>query len=282
MPDVIVIGGGPAGLQAALTLGRMHHDTVLFDSGEYRNAPARAMHNLAAHDGWDPEAYRSAARDDLARYATVELRAESVVAVAREGGVFAVETATGRIAAQRLILATGVRDTLPPVEGIEELWGDEVAHCPYCHGHEFAGGDVALLGAGDHAARVTGLLERIAASVTVLPELRAVRRSAGGLTATLPDGSEREFAGLFVGTTVTPSAPFAEQLGARRTESGFVEIDRLGRTSIPGLYAAGDLAQESGTPGPMSSVLMAAAAGAAAAVAIDADRLSATASSPRR
>ena len=146
MLDTIVIGGGPAGLQATLTLGRMHRSVLLLDSGTYRNATVEHLQNFITHDGRDPAELRRLARKDIAAYATVEIRDVTVDSVRHADGGFEVLVGDEVLAARTLVLATGVHDTLPDVPGIAEAWGREIAHCPYCHGHEFAGKRVAILG----------------------------------------------------------------------------------------------------------------------------------------
>jgi thioredoxin reductase len=289
MYDVIIIGGGPAGLQAALTLGRLHRTTLLLDSGRYRNDPAAEMHNFVTHDGTPPAEFRRAARRDLDGYDTVEVVGEEVASVEPDDGAFVVRTTAGTAYdGARVILATGVRDTLPDIPGIEQLWGTVVAHCPFCHGHEFSGGTVAVLG-GPHAPRLAGMLSRIAAEVLVLVHDHALtederaqldrlgaRVVAGrvGSISRAGDGARVEVGGdsllvdgLFVATTITQATPFAEQLGLRRYESGAVEVDAFGHTSRAGVYAAGDLAHQPAYPMPLQSVLHAAGAGALAAMA---------------
>lgn len=241
MYDVIVIGAGPAGLQAALTLGRMHRSTLVLDSGEYRNEPAQAMHNFITHDGTPPAELRAAARSELTAYDDVELR-EAVV-----------------------------------------------AHCPFCHGHEFAGGRVAIQGSA-HAARLAAMVAPIAGEVLVVtdgfdlsPEDQAVltriggtwisakvielSRSGDGVAVSLSDGSTVTADGFFVRSEFVPSSPFAADLELDVLASGCVEIDAFGRTSRPGVYAAGDGAHTAGSPGPMAAVLVAAASGLLAAAA---------------
>lgn len=289
--DAVVLGGGPAGLQAALTLGRMHRTVVLLDSGEYRNASVEHLHNFATHDGRDPAEFRELARADLAAYATVEVRRAAASAVGEEDGLFRVELADGSsLTARKLVLATGVRDTLPDKPGLGELFGTVAAHCPFCHGHEFAGRHVALLGAGPHAPRMVAMLGPIAGRLTVLtdgtpvdPEVgdalvaagvplrtEAVTgfcRSAGGATVSFARGPAEEVGGIFVATTFAQSAPFAEQLGLDLLPSGCVRVDAFQRTSRPGVFAAGDLAHLEELPMPMSAVLTSAAAGLVAASA---------------
>jgi thioredoxin reductase len=297
--DAVVIGGGPAGLQAALTLGRMHRRALLLDSGEYRNAPAEHMHNFVTHDGTPPAEFRAAARADLAAYATVTVRDAAATAVVPDGdGGFRVELADGAApgATRTVVLATGLRDTLPAIPGLEPLFGTVAAVCPYCHGHELSGKHVAVLGSGPHVTRVAFLLERIASRLTVLadggdldPGIRAqlddagvavrpepvkeLSRSAAGATVSFADGPDEEVGGVFVAAEFAQRAPFAEQLGLNLLPSGAVEIDAMGRTSVPGVFAAGDMAHTSATPMPMASVLTAAASGLVAAASLDGELL---------
>jgi thioredoxin reductase len=305
--DAVVIGGGPAGLQAALTLGRMHRRTLLLDSGEYRNAPAEHMHNFVTRDGTPPAEFRSAGRAELAGYATVTVRETTASAVVPDGaGQFRIELRAApdaqgidgpeALATRAVVLATGMRDTLPAIPGLEPLFGTVAAVCPYCHGHELSGKHVAVLGSGPHVTRVAFLLERIASRLTVLtdgadlePGIRAqldgagvavrpepvkeLSRSAAGATVSFAEGPAEEVGGVFVAAEFTQRAPFAEQLGLGMLASGAVEIDAMGRTSVPGVYAAGDMAHTAALPMPMASVLTAASSGLVAAAAADGDLL---------
>jgi thioredoxin reductase len=280
--DAVVVGGGPAGLQATLTLARVHRRVVMVDSGHYRNEPAGQMHNVVTHDGTPPAEFRAAARKELAAYATAEVRDGAVGSVAREGDGFVVTLGDEAIRTRGVVLATGLTDTLPDKPGLRELFGTVVAHCPFCHGHEFAAGHVGILGTSG-AGHLPRILEPIASRVTVftdgqeltaeLPRGVAVRTervtgacpSAVGATVSFENGPVEEVAGLFVATTLQQRAPFAEQLGLALNPSGCVEVDAFGRTSVPGVHAAGDMAHVPGLPMPMQSVIMAAASGLAAA-----------------
>ena len=295
MYDAIVIGGGPAGLQAGLTLGRMHHPTLVLDSGSYRNDAVRQLHNFLSHDGTAPAELRAAARQDLKGYPDVEVRDLEVRSVRALDDGFEVGTLEGREATRRLILATGVTDDLPDVPGIGELWGTVVAHCPFCHGHEFAGGTVVVQG-GPHAARVALMMAPIAATVVVIDdghepsdaEVRAladagVEWRTGSVVSLDPTpsgavvradvGPEVAVDGFFVRSSFRQSAPFAEALGLELLASGCVAVDALGRTSRPGVYAAGDLAHLRELPMPLATVLNAAAAGLNAGAACHHDLL---------
>lgn len=293
---VVVVGGGPAGLQAALTLGRVHRDVVLLDAGEGRNAPASAMHNFISRDGTPPAEFRRLAHAELAAYPTVEVRHAGVRAIedvsdpGRTGPTaFRLDLEDGSpLVGRRLVLATGVRDELPDIPGLAGLWGDLVAHCPFCHGHEFAGRRIAVLGAGP-AAHLPGLLAPIADDVLVLTDgeqltvpvegtvltdrVVEVRRHGEGVLITLGAGQAVEAAGVFVGTALRQSAPFAEQLGLELNPSGCVRVDERGRTSRAGVFAAGDMAHVPALPMPMATVAQAVATGALAAATAVADSL---------
>ncbi|WP_203580723.1 NAD(P)/FAD-dependent oxidoreductase [Microbacterium hibisci] len=263
MYDVIVIGGGPAGLQAALTIGRMHRTVLLLDSGEYRNATVEHAHNLLTNDGRDPAELRRIARAELAAYATVEVRTTAVTAVGGSLGDFAVTTADGVAHARRLVLATGMRDELPAVPGLAEQWGRRVAQCPFCHGHEFAGQRVGIVIEGEHAGMIERMLRPVVASAFLASpaDVAEVAEVDGALELRLADGSVERVAGVFTAATATQRAPFAEQLGCGILPGGGVEIDPLGRTTTPGVYAGGDMAHLAALPGPMVSLAAAIASG---------------------
>ncbi|KJL21195.1 Alkyl hydroperoxide reductase subunit F [Microbacterium oxydans] len=291
MYDAIVIGAGPAGLQAALTLGRMHRSTLLLDSGEYRNGTVLHMHNMVGADGTPPAEFRATARTELAAYDDVEIRETAATSVTGVEDAFVVGLVDGsEVEGRRVILATGVADELPTAPGLQDLWGTLAFSCPFCDGHEHAGKDIAIIGAAPRAEHLIGLLGRIVASITVVPigekfaddDLRALEAKGAQVSRTpiasverVDDGvriltdDERVVAGVFVAAgAMRQRSPFAAQLGLDMLESGCIEIDEFGRTSRPGVFAAGDLAHRATLPGPMASVLLAAAAGQLAAVGI--------------
>ena len=282
--DVAVIGGGPAGLQAALTVARVHRRVTLFDDGRYRNATVAHMHNVASHDGTPPAQFRATARAELAAYETVEVREQRVDSVeTMEGGGVRLTASDGSVlTAATVVLATGLRDELPAVDGLAELWGDLVAACPFCHGHEAAGRRVGILGAAA-APHQSRLLAPVAGRLVVLPHEedaptdlpegvevvtgRVVRAERDGdeVLLTTEHGRQERVAALFVAPRFAQAAPFAEQLGLELNPSGCVRVDEFGRTSVPGVHAAGDLAHLAALPMPMVSVVQALAAGQLAA-----------------
>ncbi|WP_181411167.1 NAD(P)/FAD-dependent oxidoreductase [Nocardioides humi] len=167
--DVAVIGAGSAGLQAAQTLGRMHQSTIVLGTDRYRNDPTGHMHNFLGHDGAPPAELRVAARKDAEAYADVRFLEAEVTRVSGELGAFVLEIAGEvDVRARRVLLASGVRDTLPGIPGIAENFGDLVAHCPFCHGHEYAGTPIGILGAGPHAGAMASMLQPLSADRVVL------------------------------------------------------------------------------------------------------------------
>lgn len=299
--DAVVIGGGPAGLQAALTAGRVHRSVLQVDSGDYRNATVTEMHNLIGRDGTAPADLRAAAREELSRYDTITSRATSVESIARAAEAdgrprFTVHLADGEeVSASAVILATGIRDELPVAPGIAESWGGRIANCPFCHGHEFSGQRVGILGAmlATHQALMLG---PIASELVVFTQgedvpdsLRAegielvdgaVERVAeydGGLTISCAGGRDVEVSGLFVMPKMHQRAEFvadlARDMGLEISEGGFVRVDERGRTSVPGIYAAGDMAVGPNLPMPMFSVGNAIGGGLAAGATSVADAI---------
>jgi thioredoxin reductase len=283
----VVVGGGPAGLQAALTLGRMRRSVLLLDSGRYRNGTVREMHNFLTHDGDDPALFREAARAELKRYDTVHVRRAQAGSAreAEDGWLLTLDGDAGEsVLARRVVLATGLRDTLPPVPGLEALWGEVVAHCPFCHGHELRDRPVAVLGAGPHTAAVAMMVARLASTLVVVTDggtldaetaahltaagvevvdrrVTDVRRSAEGAVLSLAGGRVLDVAGIFASPALSQSSPLPEQLGLELLASGCVRVDELGATSRAGIFAAGDMAHVVGLPMPLASVLNAASAG---------------------
>lgn len=270
MYEAIIVGGGAAGLQAALTLGRMHRRTLLLDSGEYRNAAVPHAHNLLTNDGRDPAEIRRLGRSEVAAYSTVEIRDAIASAITVVSDEVRVEVDGETLRAAHLVLATGLADDLPPIPGLAEHWGDRVANCPFCHGHEFAGRPVAVLNATPHAAMLRTMLAPVASEVVVLDPARVDRVDGtdDGLRLVVDDGSALEVAGAFVAPTSRQRAPFATQLGLELQASGAVRIDPFGRTNVERVFAAGDMAHPDHLPGPMASLANAIAGGQLAAIAI--------------
>jgi thioredoxin reductase len=289
MWDAIVIGGGPAGLAAATWLARYRRKVLVLDSGEYRNAAVTKAHGYLGTDAFDPRALRDQAHGDLARYATVEVRRSRAVRVTRAGDdQFEIEIERGRSeCTRRVVLATGVRDRLPDIDGFLDHYGESAFHCATCDGYEARDRDVVVVGWSEHVAGFAlGLLDW-ARSVTVVTDGRSFEGSAahrdrlaaaeievredvatrmtgtrGALDSVrLASGATLPGQMLFFSIAHDPASTFAEQLGCRISDQGCVIVDDRCETTVPGLFAAGDM-----TPG-IQLVQIASAKGAIAGVA---------------
>ena len=287
--DAVVVGGGPAGLAAALWLARYRRTVVVLDSGEYRNRWVDEAHGYLGFDPFSPEELRGRARDDLARYPEAEVRAGKAGRAARnaDGTFDVVLEEGGRLTSKRLVLATGVGDAFPEVDGFFEHYGASVFHCPTCDGYEAKGKDVVVLGWSDEVTGFALTLNGWAASVCIVTDGRRFegddecrhRLAACGIDVLEDEaiafvGTRGDLQGVHLrgGRTLACHLAFfsiahifhaelADQLGCARTDEGCVQVDHEGATTTPGVYAAGDL-----VPG-LHLVQVAAAQGAVAGVA---------------
>jgi thioredoxin reductase len=284
--DVAIVGGGPAGLAAALVLGRMRRRVLLLDADDPAHAPSEGVRGLFGHDGTPPLELRQIAREQLRPYDSVTVRMVAAEAVRKTPSGFTVLADGEEDSAGVLLLCTGVRYELPPIEGAAEVWARGVFHCPYCHGWEVrdrplaaygadAAGlalmltslsdDVVLLTNGDSNLDLVDASELEAAGVVIRDDPVARLESEDGRLARIrfADGSSDDRAGLFYAPEFTPS-PLPALLGCELDEKGSMVIDEDGRTSVPGVFGAGDA-----TVGK-AAVVLAAAAGSRAAYAINA------------
>ena len=269
--DAVVVGGGPAGLSAATWLTRYRRSVVVLDSGEYRNRWVHRSHGYLGADPQDPMRMLERAREDLGRYDAVHLRRERATAVRTDhDGRFVVTTEGGELAALRLVLATGVVDQFPEVDGFLDHYGTSAFHCPTCDGYEARDRRVVVLGWSEHVASFAlGLLDW-AAELTVVTEDRpfegaerhraalarhgvalieddavAFEGERGDLQAVRLDSGVRVPADLvFFSIAHHPRTDLAVQLGCALTPEGCLVVDEEGCTTVPGVYAAGDV-----TPG---------------------------------
>jgi thioredoxin reductase len=302
--DVIVIGGGPAGLSAALTLGRALRTTLLIDSGEYRNAPAAEMHNFLTRDGTAPGELRAIAREELSRYSTVQIRSVAVDdarPLGEDGGFELMLADGGSVQARRLLFATGLADDLPPIEGIGELWGCGVYHCPYCHGFEVRDTPIAVLDAEPIMVDLAVHLRRFSDDVVLCADGRAgdldeptlaklaaygvpvraekvVRLESGGEgleRIVFESGEPLPRHALFAMSQFGQRSELPARLGCRLLPDGCVEVSDFHQTSVAGVYAAGDMARRTTIPAPTPFVIAATAGGTIATIAIDKDLVAA-------
>ncbi|NJO32301.1 MAG: NAD(P)/FAD-dependent oxidoreductase [Rhodospirillales bacterium] len=287
--DVIVIGGGPAGLTAALYLGRSRRRTLIVDAGEPRNAAANSAHGVFSRDGATPAELSTDAQRQLERYPTVELWRVKAEAVEKAPPGFVVRTQDGREArSRRLLFATGIRDELPNIDGLAARWANGVLHCVYCHGYEIADQPVALIASPDVAMCAAASVFQLTHNLVLctngeaMPEGEASQLSRRGiglveakiirvsgdapdLRVLFADGSELSRAALFVRTILKDAGDLPARLGCEPDTPYGLVVGPNWQTSIAGVYAAGDIAA------PKDQVIVAAASGAQAAIAINGD-----------
>ena len=244
--DCVVVGGGVAGLSAALVLGRARRRTLVVDGGAQSNRAAHHVGGLLGHDGTPPAELYELGREQVGAYDAVEFRDGLVTAARVDGdGFVAILDGDEEVGARSLVLTTGMTYEIPDVPGFAELWGDAVFHCPFCHGWDVRDRAVALYAAGDIAEKLATLLTGWTDDVTVVDpgEVSATRIEDGELKGLVRhDGSEVACDAVLLHAALSRRDGLAEQLGLELTENGFVQVDGEMRTSRPGVYAAGDLA----------------------------------------
>ncbi|MFS0703615.1 NAD(P)/FAD-dependent oxidoreductase [Cellulomonas sp. 179-A 9B4 NHS] len=291
--DVVVVGGGAAGLAAAVTLGRSLRSVLVVDAGEPRNAPAAGAHNLLGREGVPPHELLAAGRREAGSYGAV-VRRDRAAGARRDGDDLVVTLAEGGdVRARVLLLATGLTDVLPDVPGVRERWGADVLHCPYCHGWEVRGRRIGVLATSENAVHQTLLLRQLSDDVTLFlhtgPEpdeaaheqlaalgVRVVRGTVARLdhddaalrAVVLTDGTRVDVDALAVAPRFVANADLYEQLGGTVSEHPFgtyVASTPGGRTDLPGVWVAGN------TTDLAAMVGASAAAGVLAGAGINAD-----------
>jgi thioredoxin reductase len=297
--DVLVVGGGVAGLSGAVTLARSRRSVVVVDSEGPRNAAASGVHGLLSRDGIAPGELLRLGREEVAMYGG-QVITDRAVAVRRDGERFLVDTASGRrYAARRLLVSTGLADRLPVISGLRERWGRDVLHCPYCHGWEVRGEPIGVLATGPAAVHQALLFRQLSAEVTVfthtagdLGEEELERLAARGIGVVdgeviaveveddrlvgvrLASGRRVPARALVVAPRFEARSGVLAGLGLTAVEHPMgvgchVESDASGLTGAPGVWVAGNVTDL------MGGVPAAAASGVRAAAAINADLVAA-------
>ena len=291
--DCIIVGGGAAGLSAALVLGRARRRTLLIDAGAQSNLAAHGIGGLLGHDGRSPAELYETGRRELAVYPSVEVRTGEVVAGERSDGGFVLQSADGTLErTRRVLLATGMEYRPPDLPGLDRLWGGSAFHCPFCHGWEMRDQPLAVLARGARAVHSALLLRnwsddivvltdgpgelqdndraRLTEAIITVDERRVAELASdnGELSAVVfADGTRLARRGVLVATTLHQRSALADQLGAEAAEptpvaENPVAVDGFYRTAAPGVFAAGDLSAQ------MPQVAAAIASGSHAAAAV--------------
>ena len=288
--DVVIVGGGAAGLSAALVLSRARRKVLVVDSGAPRNAPAPHMHGFLSRDGMPPAGLLEVGRDEVKGYGG-EIRAGDVTELVPAGGSgFWVLLSDGqRVSSRRLLIATGLRDELPDIPGIAARWARDVLHCPYCHGFEVRDRQLGVLGGSAESVRYVQTVRQWTTdvvfftppgSLTPLQRSELVARAIGIVEGTvkrvlvendqlsgveMDDGRIIRRQALFVPPRFVPHNDLLARIGCEMDDSGWVVRDGTGLTTIPGVWVAGNVAN------PRAQVITAAGEGSASAIAINAD-----------
>lgn len=291
--ECLVVGGGAAGLSAALVLGRARRRTLVIDAGRQSNLAAHGIGGLLGHDGRPPAELYELGRKELEQYPSVEVRTGEVLTAERSDGGFDIDLADGtRERVSRVLLATGMEYRPPLLPGLADIWGNSVFHCPFCHGWEVRDQPLAVLAEGERAMHMARLLRGWSDDVVLLTggtggldDDQLVRLGTAGIVVddrevtqlasvegeleavVFADGSRLPRRGLLVATTLHQRTGLAARLGVTFVAAGpvsaeAVEVDALFRTSVPGVFAAGDVCTQ------MPQVAAAIAAGSAAAASM--------------
>ncbi len=287
--DVIIVGAGPAGLNGALVLGRCRRRVLLCDAGHPRNAASHGLHNYLTRDGIDPSEFLRLGREELKSYETVKLLQIEVTDARRLEQGFEVTLSNGeRAAARKLLIATGVVDEIPKLEGLESLYGRSVFHCPYCDGWEVRDQPLAVYGRGENGLGLTlelilwsrdlvlctdgpaelsaKDLARLAQHNIPVREERILRlEGTDGVLDRIvfAAGAAIQRRAMFFSTGQRQASDLPKRLGCELTEQGCVATGEYEATNVPGVYVAGDASRL------VQFVIVAASEGAQAAVAIN-------------
>jgi thioredoxin reductase len=287
--DVAIIGGGAAGLSAALVLSRARRRVVVVDAGSPRNAPAAHMHGFLSRDGLPPGELLATGRNEVKHYGGDILTGTATGLVPDGPSGFWVLLSDGsRISTRRLLITTGLRDELPDIPGLRDRWARDVLHCPYCHGHEVRDRRLGVIGGNPGAVRYAQIVRQWTPdlvyftppdTLTAVERSQLVARAIGVVEGfveqlvvdddrlrgvRMSDGSVVPRDAVFVPPRFVPNSQLIVDLGCD-VDDGWVTTDGTGRTSVPGVWAAGNVVD------PRAQVITAAGAGSAAAIALNAD-----------
>lgn len=287
--DVIIIGGSYAGLSAAMALGRALRDVLIIDSGMPCNQQTPHSHNFIGHDGEPPSDIADRARAQVLKYPTVALVHGTAASGKKLDGKFQIALDSGdEFFARKLLFASGARDIMPAIEGFAESWGISVLHCPYCHGYEVRNEPTGILANGDAAFELVRLIHHWTKDLTLFTNgksamssdqatkitahnvrivetgVAAIEHENGYLKSLrMQDGERIALKALYARPALAQHCTIAEELGCELTEQNLLKVDTIQRTTVPGIFAAGDNATM------MRSVALAVASGSFAGASLN-------------
>ncbi|WP_090023618.1 NAD(P)/FAD-dependent oxidoreductase [Chryseobacterium oleae] len=264
--DVIIIGGSYAGLSAGMSLGRSVRNVLIIDSGKPCNRQTPHSHNFITHDGKTPKEISDLAREQVAAYDTVQFHEGSVVKVGKTDEGFETEMLDGeKFKAKKLILASGVKDLMPNIPGFSECWGISVLHCPYCHGYEVRNEITGILSDGDMAYDFSKLVYNLTKDLflftngpsvlskeqkhklaennitLVEDEVENIEHENGNIRKIIfKTGKEISLKVLYAKIPFEQNINASGDLGCELTEQGFIKVDMMQKTNVPGVFACGD------------------------------------------
>lgn len=287
--DAIIIGGSYAGLSAAMALGRSLRNVLVLDSGKPCNRQTPHSHNFLTQDGETPAAIAQKAKEQVLAYPTVTFKTEKAVKATGQNNAFMVTTESGgNYMGSKIIFASGVKDLMPNIHGFDESWGISILHCPYCHGYEVRHQEWGILANGDMAFELVKLLQNWSKKLTLLTNgpatltpdqlhklqqlnigvkeefIAEIVHQQGYVRKVLfTDGSVQELKAIFARPSFEQHCPIPVELGCALTETGHLQVELFQKTTVPGIFAAGDAVT------PMRSVVAAVAAGNMAGVVVN-------------
>lgn len=291
--EVIIVGGSYAGLSAAMAFGRSLRKVLIIDNGKPCNRQTPHSHNFLTQDGKTPGEIWSLGKEQVMKYPTVKFVDDFAVSGTKTEQGFEIATQSGRVfSARKLLFATGIKDMLPEIEGLSACWGISVIHCPYCHGYEYSHEITGILGDGEMGFEMAKLISNWTKNLTVFTNgkasftaeqgqkleqhgIRVENRSISALehnnghikSIIFDDGSRMAVKAVYARVNFIQHSDIPASLGCEMTEQGFIKVDMLQKTTVKGVYAAGDNASM------MRSVANAVYAGSMAAAGMNKDMI---------
>lgn len=264
--EVIIIGGSYAGLSAAMALGRSLRNVLIIDGNSPCNRQTPHSHNFITHDGAKPSEISVIAKAQVLHYNTVNFLEDFAIDAKKTNNGFLITTQSGKeFTAKKLIFATGIKDIMPDIKGFSDAWGISVIHCPYCHGYEFKGEKTGILANGDKAFHLASLVNNLTKDLTILTTGKAdfnteqflklkenkikiieskvsqIEHDNGHIKNVLLDNGQKiPFVGVYAAIPFKQHSDIPVSLGCELTESGYINIDLVQKTTIAGVFACGD------------------------------------------